>query len=395
MADNFSSELYHQLRKALLDCEQFESDRKLRSVFAYEPLSPWRTEVRDADSPTSRVADLINFLRYKRRSDTQENVLVLFVRHLSELIDENDERHQRLADLAQKLEIALESKPTTKSHIQKIHSETNKRGNAQIINTEIQERRPIKNRWAFLVGVNRYNDPSVQSLNFCVEDVVALDEKLKALGYTVVCLHDRLDSDNHRFPTRNNVEAELIQLCSMVDPDDLLLVHFSCHGKLLTDKQPVLIVRDTRLPTLAKTGLPLAEVKQQMCSSKARRLVLTLDACHMGVETERGIDDPQFIHNVYELAEGFALIAASTAQQKAQESPDQKSGVFTYYLLEGLSGKADRGKKEFVTVDDLKTYVLDSLRRWSVENGGIIQEPTAQTEGLGDIILADYRNSSN
>jgi hypothetical protein len=64
-------------------------------------------------------------------------------------------------------------------------------------------------------------------------------------------------------------------------------------------------------------------------------------------------------------------------------------------LLEGLSGKADRDKKEFVTVDDLKTYVLDSLRRWSVENGGIIQEPTAQTEGLGDIILADYRNSSN
>jgi len=395
MADNFSSELYHQLRKALLDCEQFESDRKLRSVFAYEPLSPWRTEVRDADSPTSRVADLINFLRYKRRSDTQENVLVLFVRHLSELIDENDERHQRLADLAQKLEIALESKPTTKSHIQKIHSETNKRGNAQIINTEIQERRPIKNRWAFLVGVNRYNDPSVQSLNFCVEDVVALDEKLKALGYTVVCLHDRLDSDNHRFPTRNNVEAELNTLCRMVDPDDLLLVHFSCHGKLLTDKQPVLIIKDSRLPTLARTGLPLAEVKQQMCSSKARRLVLTLDACQMGVETERGIDDPQFIHNVYELAEGFALIAASTAQQKARESPDRKSGVFTSYLLEGLSGKADRDKKEFVTVDDLKTYVLDSLRRWSVENGGIIQEPTAQTEGLGDIILADYRNSSN
>ncbi len=101
------------------------------------------------------------------------------------------------------------------------------------------------------------------------------------------------------------------------------------------------------------------------------------------------------IHNVYELAEGFALIAASTAQQKARESPDRKSGVFTYYLLEGLSGKADRGKKEFVTVDDLKTYVLDSLRRWSVENGEIIQEPTAQTEGLGDIILADYRNTSN
>jgi hypothetical protein len=288
------SELHHQLRKALLDCEEFESDRKLRSVFASEPLIPWLKNLPEADSLTSRVDAVIAFLKDKQRRDTGKNALILLVRQLSELIDEDDERHQRLADLAQKLEISLESKSTTNSHIQKANSEPNFRGNAQVKNTEIQERRPIKNRWAFLVGVNRYNDPSVQPLNFCVEDVVALDEKLKALGYTVVCLHDRLDSSHPRFPTCNNVEAELIQLCSMVDPDDLLLVHFSCHGKLLPDKQPLLIVRDTRLSTLAKTGLPLAEVKQQMSSSKARRLVLTLDACHMGVETERGIDDPQY-----------------------------------------------------------------------------------------------------
>jgi hypothetical protein len=43
-------------------------------------------------------------------------------------------------------------------------------------------------------------------------------------------------------------------------------------------------------------------------------------------------------------------------------------------------------------VDDLKTHVLDGLRRWNVEQGGAIQEPTAQTEGMGDMILADYRD---
>lgn len=262
------------------------------------------------------------------------------------------------------------------------------------MNAEIDQRRPIKNRWALLVGINSYIDSGFTRLNFCVDDVLALEQALKGLGYTVVCLHDRLDRDSSRFPTRDNVEAELIRLCKIVEPDDLLLVHFACHGKLLSDGQPVLIVHNTRSPTLVKTGLPLTEVKQQMRQSKARRLVLTLDACHTGVETGRDIDDPQFIHNAYELAEGFALLAASTAQQKAQESQEKKFGLFTYYLLEGLSGKADRGerKKGFVTVDDLKTYVLDSLRRWSVETGGIIQEPTAQTEGLGDIILADYRN---
>ena len=249
---------------------------------------------------------------------------------------------------------------------------------------------PIHNRWALLVGVNRYIDPAIPLLRFCVNDVLALQRTLKALGYTVIALHD--DSPEERLlPTRDNVEAELARLCHVAGRDDLLLVHFACHGKLVKG-QPVLITRETRKPTLAKKALPLAEVERQMRDSKARRLVLTLDACHTGVEIGRDLADPEFIRNAYELAEGFALIAASTSQQVAQEWDEQEHGVFTYYLLEGLSGQADRAGKGFVTVDDLKTHVLDCLRRWNVEHGGLLQEPTARTEGLGDIILADYRD---
>lgn len=392
MAAGIPLDLLSQLRETLLECEQFESDRQLRSVFAYARLKPWRNSLPQAASPTSRVDAVIDFLVNKRRSDTKENALVLLLRVLSNLIEERDELHQHLANLADELENALGGNSTTNRPGQNTNPETDIRGDAITMNAEMAQRRPIKKRWALLVGVNGYNDPAFTRLNFCVDDVLALEKTFKGLGYTVVCLHDQLGYGSSRFPTRDNVEAELIQLCNIVEPDDLLLVHFACHGKLLSDGQPVLIVQNTRLPTLAKTGLPLGEVKQQMRSCKARRLVLTLDACHTGVEIGRDIADPQFIHNAYDLAEGFALLAASTAQQKAQESQEKKFGVFTYYLLEGLSGKADRGKKGFVTVDDLKTYVLDGLRRWNVENGGIIQEPTAQTEGLGDIILADYRD---
>lgn len=386
-------QLLNRLRPALLECEQFESDRKLRSVFnSYEPLRPWRSSLPQADTLSGRVDAVIGFLVDKRRGDTQENALVLLLHLLSNSIDKEDERHQQLADLAVELENALGSTSTRNKPQPTNQLEINLRGNAVQTNNQAPELRPIKNRWALLVGVNSYNDPNFSRLNFCVDDVLTLEEKLKALNYTVVCLHDRLGYGNSRFPIRDNVEAELIQLCQMVEPDDLLLVHFACHGKLFNG-MPVLIVNNTRSQTLGTTGLSLEEVKLHMRSSKARRLVLTLDACHMGVETGRDIDDPQFIHNAYELAEGFALIAASTAQQKAQEWQGQKQGVFTYYILEALNGKADRGSKRFVTVDDIKTYVLDSLRRWSVQNGGIIQEPTAYTEGLGDIILADYRNN--
>jgi uncharacterized caspase-like protein len=251
---------------------------------------------------------------------------------------------------------------------------------------------PIRNRWALLVGVNEYVDPAFSRLNFCVNDVVALDEMLTSQSYTTVILHDQLPRQDRRFPTRDNVEAELIQLCRAAGPDDLLWAHFACHGELVNGS-PVLITNEIRAPTLEDRALPLAKVEEHMRNSEARRVVLTLDACHTGVERGRAITDPQFIRNAYELAEGFALIAGSTAQQVAQEWRQKQHGVFSYFLLDGLSGNADRAGKGFVTVDDLTTHALDALRRWNVEHGGRLQEPTARTEMMGDMILADYRES--
>jgi hypothetical protein len=248
---------------------------------------------------------------------------------------------------------------------------------------------PIRNRWALLVGINRYIDPAFPLLRFCVNDVLALEQMLKSLGYTVVTLHDDADEE-WLLPTRDNVEAELARLCQVAGPEDLLYVHFACHGKL-ADDQAILITREARAPTLAKRALRLTEVEQQMRESQARWLVLTLDACHTGVESGRDVADPEFIRSAGQVPEGLALIAASTAQQIAQEWHEKEHGVFTYHLLEGFSGKADREGKGFVTVADLKVHILDSLRRWSVEHGGLIQQPTARTTGLDDVILADYR----
>lgn len=330
---------------------------------------------------------------YPSRREYVHNLYSTVIKPIEKALKRHRLKATSQGELVQNLKRYFNQQTSTQSPTPETSIQLQLRGNATTTIAKVAQPKPIQNRWALLVGVNRYTDFAFPALKFCVNDVLTLEETLKGLGYIVVCLHDQLDWNNPRFPTRDNVEAELTRLCQSVGQDDLLLVHFACHGKLV-DGLPVLSLQNTRLPTLARTGLPLAEVKQQMRQSQAKRLVLTLDACHTGVEIGRDIADPQFIHNAYELAEGFALIAASTAQQIAQEWGEKEHGVFTYYLLEALSGKADRSNKRFVTVDDLKTHVLDGLRRWNVEQGGAIQEPTAQTEGMGDMILADYRDRS-
>jgi uncharacterized caspase-like protein len=244
------------------------------------------------------------------------------------------------------------------------------------------------------VGINHYVEPSFPTLKYCVNDVLALDRVLTGRGYTTVVMHDDLPGGHRLFPTRNNVKAELASLCRAAQPDDLLWAHFACHGKLV-EGQPLLVTNDTRASLLAEQALPLADVEERMRKSSARRLVITLDACHTGVEVGRDISDPEFIKNAYDLAEGFALIAASTAQQVAQEWDEKQHGVFTYYLLEGLSGRADRNNRRFVTVGDLATHVLDGLRQWNVKHGGLVQEPTYRMAAIGDMILADYRKTED
>lgn len=249
---------------------------------------------------------------------------------------------------------------------------------------------PIKNRWALLVGINRYTDAGFASLRYCVNDVTDLDKILKRAGYETVLMHDDVPED-FRKPTRDNIEEELTKICTIAEKDDLLLVYFACHG-MLAEGQPVLIASDTRMGLIGKRGLHLSEVERIMKTSASRRLVLMLDACHTGSEIAiRGLSDPDFIRNVHDRAMGFAVLAASTSQQFAQEWKEKEHGVFSCYLLEGLAGAADRGAKGFVTVDDIKNHVLHGLRQWIVRNGGFIQEPTARIDTMGDMILVDYR----
>jgi hypothetical protein len=221
-----------------------------------------------------------------------------------------------------------------------------------------------------------------------VNDVVAMQRALEQLGYIVVSLHDDTIESRLR-PTRDNVEAELLAMCTLLKPDDTLLVHLACHGRVL-EGEAILIMSDIRAASMDTRALRVGWVEQTMRASAASKLVLILDACHAGVEVGRGGGDDGFVQNVYESAVGFALLAGSSLRQVAHESHAEKHGVFTFFVLEAISGAADEEHKGFVTVDDMKRYVLDGVRRWSLENGGL-QEPTTRTEGLGDIIVADFR----
>lgn len=62
---------------------------------------------------------------------------------------------------------------------------------------------------------------------------------------------------------------------------------------------------------------------------------------------------------------GIALLTSAEANEVALE--DEKwgggHGVFTYYLLEGMRGKAESSKDGIVSVGELFEYVRESVRK--------------------------------
>ena len=122
--------------------------------------------------------------------------------------------------------------------------------------------------------------------------------------------------------------------------DDLLLVYFAGHGVRAADGKPRLIAEDTRAYEVEKQAIAVADIEAWMKASDATRLIMMLVACHMGLGTVQRAVDSEFVRNVYELAEGFALLVASTAQQGAHELGGLGHGLFSYYVLKGLAGEA-------------------------------------------------------
>ncbi len=243
-------------------------------------------------------------------------------------------------------------------------------------------------RWAVLAGVDEYDDEANYGrLHVCVKDVTGLYAQLLTGGFEPDRIH-LLTDETSALPTRANLLQSLQSVASATEPDDLLLFYYSGHGDE-QDGASYLVARDGRRLVLGDTAVPLARVRDIIEAAPARGKVIVLDACHSGARIgSKGPQpmSPEFIRRVFEEAEGLAVLASCKRGQLSYEWRAQERSVFTHYLLEALSGAADRDAKGFVTVEDTTRHVVNGVKLWASRNK-VTQTPTLQAEVVGDIIL--------
>lgn len=253
-------------------------------------------------------------------------------------------------------------------------------------------------RVALVVANDEYDDPGLRRLVAPAQDAAALAEVLadpSVGGFEVKVLSNE---------SAQEIRYAVEDFFADRKPEDLLLLHFSCHGLKNAAGELFLAVADTKPTRLASTAVAADFVNRQMADSRAQRIALFLDCCYGGAFPRgmvvRAAGEAQVQDAFARQAEvgggrGRVVITASSAMEYAFEGGQLASGastpapsVFTGAVVDGLTtGEADRDGDGWVGLTELVGFVTDRIHRVTPN-----QNPQMWTFGSqGELLIARSR----
>ena len=208
--------------------------------------------------------------------------------------------------------------------------------------------------WAVVIGVDAYPSP-FQSLKYAADDAKAVAQVLQDAGVNVTLM----TPDSLIQPTKANV-IEQLQRHAQLEAVDLLTVYLSGHGEDV-DGTGYFLPMDVTDP-LVESGLSLENLFTILNRANAKHRFVIVDACRVAPKEH-------FVEALSRYSEESNIIfTACDSNQWAPEVPRLKHGLFTYFLLKGLSGdyqdRGAAGPDGTVTVLGLLDYVTRGIEDW-------------------------------
>jgi EAL domain-containing protein (putative c-di-GMP-specific phosphodiesterase class I)/uncharacterized caspase-like protein len=248
---------------------------------------------------------------------------------------------------------------------------------------------------AILIGINDYNDSSLQPLKWAEKDCEDLyqaltDAKIGLFSTDNVVKLTGPQATLERI--QENLYSQAVVNCSV---DDTVVVYFSGHSFPLAtsfESKVYLASYDSSKEQIRNNpyrGISLSQLNKDIFNkSPAKNVIFILDTCYSGSFTgnrEKGSSDSvesslETELKYYLSGTGRIAILSSPPEVPSREDDDLKNGLLTYYLVKGLSGRAADAIEPDgnVTIDSLMAYV----RRY-------IEQPTGRYgQDYGRIILA-------
>jgi hypothetical protein len=217
--------------------------------------------------------------------------------------------------------------------------------------------------WAVSVGISDYAHE--KDLKYSKDDVYLIDNFLVSLkGGAVPERQRRLLVDAKA--TKPAILTALNDLARQAGENDILTFYFAGHGI------EGYFVPYEGVGTYKHTLLSHQEILSVFAKSNAKQNIIIADACHAGSledftygtrsleSTTLALDS--YYKRIMEAKGGRVLyLLSAKSDELAIETSHNAQGVFTYYLLEGLKGKADFDKNGYVEVEEINEYLKNEV----------------------------------
>jgi uncharacterized caspase-like protein len=248
--------------------------------------------------------------------------------------------------------------------------------------------------WAVIIGINKY--ANFVPLKYAVDDarefyryLVEVNKVSKDKIYLMLDQEATLDKIRSVLGTRLRRSA---------GKEDTVIIYWAGHGAIESDSTSVdgdglekyILPHNADLKDLYTSAMPMGEIARIFQRISSERLVFITDTCYSGATGGRTVPvvgvrtniSGSFLERISQ-GRGRVVLTASDANEVTVESDDLRHGVFTYYLLEGLRGKADLDGNGIITVDEVYRYVSIKVPQAT----GQEQHPVRKGEMMGEIIL--------
>lgn len=221
---------------------------------------------------------------------------------------------------------------------------------------------------ALVVGISEYQDDGIPDLRFAHRDAQAFADYLSERPVDRV-LPENLKLFINEKATGGNVHGALRGLVKDSQPGDKVVIYFAGHGDVETlypDEPGHLLVYDTPANNYSANSLRLDDVRRTVNALVKRevQVMIVTDACHAGKLAGSEVNGAQAATSA--MAEQFnseTKILSCQPNEFSQEGEQWGSGrgVFSWYLIQGLTGMADADQDLQVTIKELQRYLEDKV----------------------------------
>jgi len=248
-------------------------------------------------------------------------------------------------------------------------------------------------RYALIVSVGRYDDPSLRSLEGPGRGAEQLHDALTThAGFASTNIR-RVDGSgpDAMIPTRGNVLRALHEVLARVPADGnaMLLVSFTGQGTVANGKA-YLLPQDASAgggdALLASTSIDFdREIKQRLLDRRIKQLILLVDSTIGGSGPAPRLS-ADFVKSVTFEArpplEAVAVLHATSAGSSSYADSAMRS-IFIHAFVEGMQGAAGRAADGWITLGSLLRYVQETVPvRAARIDATFRQHPVAAIDGF-------------